>query len=243
MKKHLTIILLSLCCTIAFAQNEVQDVVYLKNGTVLRGKIIERIKEKSIVIETAKGEVFYYEWEAIDEIKEELYEKQGENKNLKNYRLQKGYRGIIELGFETGMINQIHSQTRANIVNGFQLNRYFYLGLGAGIREVVYNRRIPQTLVPIFGDFRAYFMDNSISPYFSLGAGYSFNPTIFRGNSSQSFESVGMMINPAVGGSFMITEGMALNAAIGIELQRIPQRWTFDKVNTYGINFNVGLSF
>ena len=67
MKKTLTILLLfSLFSAIAIAQqNNYQDVVYLKDGSIIRGMIIEQIPNKSIKIETADKSVFVYQMDVI----------------------------------------------------------------------------------------------------------------------------------------------------------------------------------
>lgn len=50
---------------------EYQDVVYLKNGSIIRGMIIEQIPNKSIKIQTKDGNVFVYEMDEIEKITKE----------------------------------------------------------------------------------------------------------------------------------------------------------------------------
>lgn len=73
MKKTLTILLLfSLFSAIAFAQqNNYQDVVYLKDGSIIRGIIIEQIPNKSIKIETVDKNVFVYQMDDIEKLTKE----------------------------------------------------------------------------------------------------------------------------------------------------------------------------
>jgi hypothetical protein len=52
------------------AQNNYQDVVYLKNGSIIRGVITEIIPNKTIKIESA-GNVFVYNMDEVAEIKKE----------------------------------------------------------------------------------------------------------------------------------------------------------------------------
>ena len=47
---------------------EYVDVIYLKNGSVIKGVIIEQIPNKSLKIETADGSIFVYEIEQISKI-------------------------------------------------------------------------------------------------------------------------------------------------------------------------------
>ena len=53
-------ILILICYVPGPGQTRKQDVVYLKNGNVIRGTIVELIPEKTVKIETADGSVFVY---------------------------------------------------------------------------------------------------------------------------------------------------------------------------------------
>ena len=50
---------------------ELEDVVHLKNGGVVRGTIIEQVEGESLRIETTGGNVFAYTMEEIAEITRE----------------------------------------------------------------------------------------------------------------------------------------------------------------------------
>lgn len=77
MKNYLAIILFVLMSSVAFAQGNYQEVVYLKNGSVIRGVIIEQIPDKSIKIETPDRSVFVYRMDEIEKLtKEPLQGKQ-----------------------------------------------------------------------------------------------------------------------------------------------------------------------
>lgn len=69
----------------AFAQ-EWQDVLYLKNGSVIRGVLIEQIPNESVKIQTADGNVFVYQFGDVEKLAKEQKEK----------RKQKGKNTLIE---------------------------------------------------------------------------------------------------------------------------------------------------
>lgn len=71
MKKYLTLFLFALISTISFAQDNYQDVVYLKNGSIIRGVIIEQVPNKSIKIETADNSIFVCQFDEIEKITKE----------------------------------------------------------------------------------------------------------------------------------------------------------------------------
>jgi len=59
--------------SVTFCQSgDMQDVVYLKNGSIIRGIIVEQIPQESIKIQTADGSIFVY---AMDEITRIVKEK------------------------------------------------------------------------------------------------------------------------------------------------------------------------
>ena len=68
MEKKILFFVFFLTTLISFSQNQYEDVVYLKNGGIMRGVIIEQIPNKSIKIETIGRNVFFYEMDAIEKI-------------------------------------------------------------------------------------------------------------------------------------------------------------------------------
>ena len=70
----LTTLVVFLMATAAFAQNNFQDVVYLKNGSIIRGMIIEQVPNESLKIETADGNLFVFK---IDEVEKMAKERVG----------------------------------------------------------------------------------------------------------------------------------------------------------------------
>lgn len=66
MKKILFIIVISIAIAFsASAQNQYDDVVYLKNGSVIHGVIIEQVPNQEIKIQTKDGNIFVYK---IDDV-------------------------------------------------------------------------------------------------------------------------------------------------------------------------------
>ncbi|MEE0266418.1 MAG: hypothetical protein UD103_00350 [Bacteroidales bacterium] len=55
-----------------FAQSEMRDVVYLKNGSVVKGTIIEQVIGESLRIDTPEGSIFFYKMDEIEKIGKEM---------------------------------------------------------------------------------------------------------------------------------------------------------------------------
>ena len=240
MRKILGFILFTLIATVAFAQNNnYQDVVYLKNGSIIRGLIIEQIPNKSIKIQTGDNNVFVYEMSEVEKMAKEI--DQSNNMRIRRnkqqgeiFNLETGYKGIVELGYQIGVGTFKSDRIKLNIINGYQVNQFFSLGLGTGLR---YHYDADDTvLVPVFADFRGNLpLESKVSPYLSLGIGYSFDAT-------ESFEGVGFMLNPTVGINFKVTDKSAMNIGLGYEMQKVDYYYSI-KENLGAISINVGISF
>ena len=70
----LAIVLLLIPVMDTSAQQNMRDVVHLKNGSVIKGMIVEQVPGESIKIQTADGSVFFYRMEEIERITKEQYE-------------------------------------------------------------------------------------------------------------------------------------------------------------------------
>jgi len=93
MKKYLALLLFALIPTMSFGQSNYQDVVYLNNGSIIRGTIIEQVPNKSIKIETADRNVFVYQIDEIEKIiKDTFYREKADFKSNSDRR--KGFIGL-----------------------------------------------------------------------------------------------------------------------------------------------------
>jgi hypothetical protein len=234
MKKLICLIFLILSVApFVYAQDHQEDVVYLKDGSVIHGNIVERVPNKSIKIKTGSGNIFVYK---IDQIKK-ITKKEIKKGNPSSYS---GYQGIVNIGYAIGVGDLGTDRLIFHFINGYRMNNYFYMGFGTGVH---YYTDADEALIPIFGDFRAYFLDNDISPYINLNIGYSFN-------ASNGFSGTGLLLNPSVGTSFNVSTNTALNISIGYELQKLKYSIYYyngyvgsGSVNTGAITINFGVAF
>jgi hypothetical protein len=67
--KSLCFFLVAISC---YSQDSYQDVVYLKNGSIIHGIIVEQIPNQSIKIQTSDKNVFVFKMEEIEKITKEL---------------------------------------------------------------------------------------------------------------------------------------------------------------------------
>jgi hypothetical protein len=71
MKKILVCLVILTFPAIIFAQNNMQDVVYLKNGSIIRGIIIEQVPNVSIKIQTGDNNIFVFDMGEIERMTKE----------------------------------------------------------------------------------------------------------------------------------------------------------------------------
>lgn len=91
MKKYLTLLLFAVITTLSYAQGNYQEVVYLKNGSIIRGVIIEQVPNKIIKIQTADKSVYVYRMDEIEKITKEGFTKE---KKAETFIKRKGYIGL-----------------------------------------------------------------------------------------------------------------------------------------------------
>jgi len=100
----IAIVLTALMTTAAFAQ-EMTDVVYLKNGSVIRGTILELAPEVSVKIETGDGSVFVFKMGEVEKISREkpvaarsVSGTAGPTEPVPDYTLQVNALGFLQFG-------------------------------------------------------------------------------------------------------------------------------------------------
>lgn len=143
---------LFLVVSYSYSQGRTQDVVYLKNGSVIRGLIIEQVPNKSIKVQTRDESIFVYQMDEIEKLGKEEDTSYSFKKILGPKRTYdiKGYRGFLDLGYTTGDDGCIQFTTS----HGYQLNPYFFFGAGTGVS---YFTDSESALIPVFADLRGNF--------------------------------------------------------------------------------------
>jgi hypothetical protein len=186
------IILFSLSAT---AQNKTQDVIYLFDGTIIRGTIIEHEPGKPVKIQTDDKVIYTFNQDQIAKIKTEevqgkkqsIYIPQKDayvSQNLDSNMFKPGFIHIIEFDFTFGHIysndtNHVTNFPRnsygACTINGYRFSQYLSAGLGIGISY--FKNDIE---VPLFIDIRSNLSSNPISPYIYLDGGLNYELNIIN---------------------------------------------------------------
>ena len=182
-----------------------RDVVYLKNGSVIRGIVIEMTTNGNTRIRTADGSILVYPSSEVTRIEKEkcggAYSRLRQLR--KDYELHSdstqrklGYSGSVESGFgclfSDGDLNGALLTTHGSIVTP-----HLYLGGGFGFDS---NYGV------IFGDVRTYLKSwkAHFDPYFECKLGYCWYRETWDGGLGYSYfnyteTSGGLYISPSLG--------------------------------------------
>ncbi|MCF2489085.1 hypothetical protein [Dyadobacter sp. CY347] len=153
----------------AFCQQEKQVSLYLKNGSVLRGKLLEDSARLSI--QTYDKSVWVFEKTEVDSV----IAGKVDNPNL-TYK-NKGFVHYTELG-PLAMSNRASNGVTTSAfsfqtTNGYKFNQWIYTGIGVGA-----DLYAVQTFVPVVLSLRGDFTNKgSKIPFYFLEGGYGFNAT------------------------------------------------------------------
>lgn len=244
MKKATTFFLTLLISAFAFGQaTNWEEVIYLKDGSIIRGTIIEQIPNKSIRIQTKDRNVFSYNMDEIEKItKEEI----PNDKTINNKGSQENparFSNITELGgifavgpstlkFEPMYISgekTNHLEIENNInqfsfttINGCQINRriYFGVGIGAELGKTSIN-------LPFFADFRFYFLKKKVTPLIDISGGYALNWSRSAPTSKYQNEKGGLLVMTQIGIKVNIYNNISWSLGFGYKLQNCRGLTTF----------------
>lgn len=145
-----------------------KDVLYLKNGSVIKGEILEFNMGGNVKIQTSDGSLFVYGTNQVEKLEKEsdssqanskigqktevvkkqegssqaglIFTNEENNKFKKNFR-HKGYRGFVDLGGFVGLDDAFDSYSAFmfSTSHGYQFCPWIFLGGGFGVNSYSYS--------------------------------------------------------------------------------------------------------
>lgn len=217
MKNIFFLLLLSSSCLL-MAQPNTEDVLYLKNGSVLRGLLKTKTTDDPIKIELLGGSLFVFAQSEVDSVKREnVFKRNARNVSKIYFRKDRGFRHITEFGLLYGTNlkddNNIYYYGSppddfgfsVHTVNGYQVWPYLFVGGGVGIdRFVTYK----QTFSPFYLRLASEFLKKKVTPYVFADVGYS-HLWKQKNNEYMSYENKGGLYVTAGGGVRIYTRSRA----------------------------------
>lgn len=219
----LTLMTFAFVETIALYANTVkekQEVVHLKNGRKVRGKLIVYEPLDSLVIQEVDGTKQTIHWDQIRKITKEKWQpQQSVGKTFtEGLGVQKGYRGFVDVEYYLSIDANSKSRFGFSTSHGYQFFPYLYVGAGVGMQfitnvlnpENAYIRYTRKTIIPIpvFADVRLDLYKYKFCPFIDMRIGKTFGNKAF-----------GLMFNPSVGCRIELKNNFAMNIGVGYSLQ------------------------
>lgn len=145
---------------------------------------------------------------------------------------QKGYEKSVEVGAAIGVGDYSNNAFVACMINGYRINKYVMIGVGAGIgysnylngvmveKTTTTEYRMDAWLVPIFATAKANFSKSKTSPFGRIDVGYTFDLNQYIK------DAPGFMITPSVGIDFGLDGGRSIYAMLGLNLQATEYTYT-----------------
>ena len=213
MKRLILLFLFFAAASLSMDAQQYEDVIYLKNGSVIRGIIMEQVPNESMEIHTSDGSVFICEIADILKIaKEEVFSR----RHAKSFNKPKGYFGLVEMTAPTVVAGADFGFT---MVNGYRVVPQFAVGVGVGLKACFYDGGL---FMPVYLHLRSDFLNRPVSPYFALDLGY--NVPVYW------YDYYGPVIAPSLGVSYNVGK---FRMTTGLELMISP---------LYELNFKIGFS-
>lgn len=143
------------------------DHVYLKTGSIIRGRILEIAPESYVKIEDLSGNVWNYKISEVERITSEPYNT-GKAGNIGPIGFKSGYVNMTSIGFLAGSSNNEQVAPFSLLtVNGYRTSSGFFAGIGTGIEFLSTN------YMPFFLDLRYDILGEDVVPYLVVKGGYS----------------------------------------------------------------------
>lgn len=257
--KKLILLTLLLFVGFSLSAQDLPEIVYLKNGNMIRGTIVEMIPDQTLEIKSRDGKVYVYQMSEVLRIEKDMSATMSANKarpvsnysdsytsrsreeftepayySTDGYSLNEGYRGMFDLGYsvsvDVAQLNRLEFTTS----HGYQFNPYLFLGIGGGV-SFFYDEAVPSTVsFPIFINPRVDFNTGKVSPFIDLKGGYTVGEYI-----------EGLYISPSMGARFAFGYGPAVNFSMGYTLQQVEvyEDYTSTHLNIGAITLKIGFDF
>jgi len=242
MKRLRLFLIAILMVTSVFAQTE-KGYVYLKNGTILKGKYQFSNDSLKLKIESA-GNLWIFKTDEVERVsnnKAEMLEK-FERESLNSPYFLRTEIGVLVGNSENSQSAPFSFSTSLN----YQLKPCFSLGVGAGLEF------LKESYLPAFLNLEYKFRNAYSSPYVFFKGGYQIpieeSRTVYY-NGYQPWSSFwpgpdyqnekmktkgGILLNPGIGFQRMYSSGFGMSFAFGYQFHRLHYKGE----NDYGLDID-----
>jgi len=244
MTKNIAFLIITLLySSISFGQQRgYQDVIKLKNGSVIKGTVIEIVEDDYVKILMGGRQTLLFYFEEISYLRDANY-------NIYSHFVsRKGFFNTTQLGLnidviEDQFLNHIVTYFSFHSVNGYRVNRFINLGIGLGL-----DYYSEYTTVPVYFTIKGEIFKGIITPFYQIGIGNSFAWQRQRSFWNRDNVKGGLFINP--GGGFQINlNNKAIIFGISYKIQKVQSEFigfnseTVEKKSLRNLSLALGIMF
>ena len=165
-RNTLPLIFLLITAASALVRAQEADHVYLKSGSVIRGKILEVEPTDHVKIEDMCGNIWYYKIAEVEKITSEPFEPD-KRRDQKSIGFDAGFVNMTSMGFLVGSsFNSQVAPFSLLMVNGYRWPVGFFAGIGTGIEF------FSTSYMPFFLDLRYDLIGTDVVPYVVTKGGW-----------------------------------------------------------------------
>lgn len=157
MKKYLTLVIMLTFIALPLNAQKTKDVLYLKNGSIIYGKLME-ISENKYKIQTSDGSLFIYSSEEVEKFVKENPAFDGRKINGTGFALEAG----LLVGAQR---SEFDAPFSFNFLINFTNNTKNIFGIGSGVEF------LGSTFTPLFFEYKHLFYDRKTTPFVFLRGG------------------------------------------------------------------------
>ncbi|MEZ4773504.1 MAG: hypothetical protein R3D00_10010 [Bacteroidia bacterium] len=156
-----------------------EDVLYLKNGWVLRGTLIGSANDSLVRIETRDQNLFVFPHAEVLRAEQKVWVAKRTSRPVPAYRTtkeinyrDKGYFLLAQIGTLAGSVSTVNNENpnvfNPHIINGYRFNHFVSAGAGVGI-----NLLDRGAYMPVFLDVRGDLLKQKMTPHYYTNVGYA----------------------------------------------------------------------
>jgi len=196
MKKHLTTLIMLIFIIIPLSAQRTKDVLYLKNGSIIYGKLLE-VTDSLYKIKAYDGSIYIYSMPEVEKLVNEVPPFDG--------RKQSGLGFVLEAGVLVGAQSSDYKAPFSfNILANITSNTKHIFGLGSGVEY------LGQPFTPIFAEYKYLFSNRKTTPFLFIRGGNLFHLNGDASNADNTtYNPYDTKKNYRGGGSFTIGTGIS----------------------------------
>lgn len=187
-KRFFIVVFFCVVGSLCMSAENLQEVLYLKNGSIIRGTILELVPEKSVKIQTGDGSIFVYQMSEVEKITKGKPYPTYNSTEEEPYGYEKAprYRGFANFTMAFGSGDYSYNRIMFSTTHGAQITPEIFAGVGIGLMDWFdYNYYDyygdgydydDVVSVPLFAEVRGELHNifhRNFSPYLDLKLGYN----------------------------------------------------------------------